>query len=465
MGDMQATDGETMTIELAQRPSRPLGILLGFNQLDLGGSQLNALDLAMEMVRRGHRVIGYGTYDDEPGPLARLAQTRGLPLILCRKRTTGRASARNAARLRAIARSERIDVVHAYEFPVVFDCYYGPHLVDGVPMIVTIYSMAVPTWLPRTIPLVVGTQELADGAAPFRRASTTLIEPPVDTDADHAPAVDGQAWRAEHGLKADELALVIVSRLAWDMKAEGIERAIRAVAHLADPRVRLVIVGTGEAADHLRAVAGEANTALGYQAVRLPGAMADPRPAYAGADVVLGMGHSALRALSFGKPLVVLGENGFSLPFGSETLSHFLAQGFYGLGAVDPHPSALAEQIRPFLDSPALRAERGPFGRRLVVDRYSLRAAGNLLEGVYRHAVEERPSGRARSCEAGWMTAYRLGAQLAPPGAKDRLRTAVRSIVRPPQSGLNEAGDDGQPPTVQPPTVPVAAAPASCGRA
>ena len=39
----------------------------------------------------------------------------------------------------------------------------------------------------------------------------------------------------------------------------------------------------------------------------LAGEMLDPRPAYAAADVVLGMGGSALRGMAFGKPLVVQG--------------------------------------------------------------------------------------------------------------------------------------------------------------
>ena len=434
-----------------QTRTRPLGILVCLNQLDLGGSQLNALDFALEMVKRGHRVVGYATHDGEPGPLAQLAADRGLPLVLTPKRTTGRASLSNVGRLLRLARQERIDVIHAYEFPVVFDCYYGPHLLHGVPLVVTVYSMSVPTWLPRTIPLAVGTQELAGGAAPFRRAPTILIEPPVDTEADSARAVDGAAWRAKHQLGVDDLALVIVSRLAWDMKAAGIECAIRAVGHLNDRHVRLVIVGTGEAGTHLRQVAGRVNAALGYEAVRLPGALADPRPAYAGADVVLGMGHSALRALSFGKPLLVLGEEGFSLPFAPETVSHFLAHGFYGRGTVSPQPALLAAQIRSLVDAPRLRRELGPYGRQLVVDRYSLCASGDVLEGVYTEAVARRVPMGVRAPEALWMTAYRLGAQLTPPGAKDRLRTTVRSIVRPPKSPPRRAGAESSSATIDQP--------------
>ena len=49
----------------------------------------------------------------------------------------------------------------------------------------------------------------------------------------------------------------------------------------------------------------------GRQVVLLTGEIADPRPAYAAADVVVGQGGSALRGMAFGKPLVVVGEGRF----------------------------------------------------------------------------------------------------------------------------------------------------------
>jgi hypothetical protein len=145
------------------------------------------------------------------------------------------------------------------------------------------------------------------------------------------------------------------------------------------------------------------------------------------------MGHSALRALSFGKSLVVLGEDGFSLPFAPDTARYFLEAGFYGRGPGDRDPRALAEQIRPLLDDPRLRAGRGAYGRDLVVERFSLRAATDHLERLYRDAVATPvPVGR-RLSEAAWMSCYRLGAQLIPDGAKDPLRSTVHALVRRPR--------------------------------
>ena len=62
-------------------------LLVGLHQLGLGGSQLNALDLAREMAHRGHQVGLLGVHDgSEPGPLAQRGRELGLPVWTVRHR-------------------------------------------------------------------------------------------------------------------------------------------------------------------------------------------------------------------------------------------------------------------------------------------------------------------------------------------------------------------------------------------
>jgi glycosyltransferase involved in cell wall biosynthesis len=401
----------------------PLRILVYFNHLELGGSQLNGLDLAAAMVERGHHVVGYAIYDGEPGPLADLAVARGVPLILD-DRPGLVSTAAKSRRLVRLARQHRIDLIHALEPSAGLECFYGPHVVAGVPLVITVYTMEVPVWMPRIVPLILGTADMVQGVAPYRTSSTVLVEPPVDTDADcFGPLASAAAeWRTSQDIKPADIAVIIVSRLASYMKAEGIERAIRAIGLLDDDRLRLVVIGTGEASEHLGRVARAVNSELGYEAVRLSGPLLDPRPAYAGADIVLGMGGSALRAMSFEKPLVVLGVNGFSRSFTPETMDYFLAAGFFGHGEGDLDPGPLAAQISPLASDPELRGSLGTFGRQLVVDRFSLRAATDRVEGIYRLAVAESSPMPRRVFEAAWIKAYQGAAKVLPRGLKRRLR-------------------------------------------
>ncbi len=123
---------------------------------------------------------------------------------------------------------------------------------------------------------------------------------------------------------------------------------------------------------------------------RSASALADPRPAYAAADIVLGMGHSGLRGMAFAKPVVVVGERGFSLPVTAETADHFFHHGVYGVGDGDDVAPRLAGQLRVLLADRELRESLGEFGRRTVLSRYGLDPAADRLEEIYRGALRRR---------------------------------------------------------------------------
>lgn len=347
--------------------------------MTVGGSQLNAIELAGAVRDRGHEVTVFAA---EPGPLGETVAQLGLPLVLA-PRHKKRPSIPIARALRDLCARERIDIVHGYEWPPCLEGFYGPLLCDGVTVGCTVMSMSVAPFIPASVPLIVGTEQIAAAARPNRRGPVRVIEPPVDTVSNH-PGIDPSGFRAQYRLD-DRPTVVLVSRLAADLKLEGLERTMRAVELLAaDTGVRLVVVGDGPARAHLEAVAREVNAATGADTVTLTGELADPRPAYAAGDVLLGMGGSALRAMAFAKPLVVLGELGFALALTPETVETFLWQGFYGLGDGDRRPDALAALLRPLLLDPDRRAEMGAFARTFVEERFSLVAAGARQEQLYR---------------------------------------------------------------------------------
>jgi phosphatidylinositol alpha-mannosyltransferase len=99
------------------------------------------------------------------------------------------------------------------------------------------------------------------------------------------------------------------------------------------------------------------------------------------------MGGSALRAMAFAKPVVVLGEDGFAAILGPHTVEQFLWQGFYGLGDGDTDPRELARLIDDLLSDPARRHQLGEYARQLVVTRFDVRAEAERLEEIYAHAL------------------------------------------------------------------------------
>lgn len=415
-------------------------VLVALHHLELGGSQLNGLDLAVAMRERGHDVAMLGVHPGAtPGPVADLIRQADFPLELVQAGPVPRplvpfrpAVARRIGRL---VRERGIELVHTYEYPLTLDAFYGAHLRTGVGLACTIYGMDVPRWLPRHAAMIVGTHDLAELAGSFRDRPATLIEPPVNTATDDPAVVDAAAFRAEHGLAPEDIVVGVVSRLEPDMKEEGIVRAIGATALLAPEhagagQLRFLVVGDGPSRARVEDAAAAANAQLGYDAVRLTGAIRDPRPAYGALDVALGMGGSALRALAFAKPLVVLGIRGYARPFTEATAPEFFRAGFYGVGAGPSEPEALAEDLRPLVGAtPEERARLGAFGRQVVLDRFSLDAAAGQLEAVYAEALAYRP-GRARIvADAARTAAYRAGSELISERTKARIRPLLRRPV------------------------------------
>jgi glycosyltransferase involved in cell wall biosynthesis len=357
-------------------------LLIAPHDLGIGGSQINAIDLAAGAAEAGHDVVVYG----KEGPLVEYVESRGLEFVAAR-RLRYRPAPSRIAQLASLARRRRLDLIHAYEWPPCLDAYYGAHLGGGVPLLCTVLSMSVSPYVPPSIPLMMGTEALADEARQGHRAPVWTLEPPIDTVAD-SPSIDGAEIRRRHGIDDDELLAVTVSRLALELKLDALVEAIDAVDALAgELPLTLLVVGDGPAGPSLRARAEHVNRRLGREAVKFAGALADPRPAYAAADLVLGMGSSALRAMAIEKPVIVQGERGFSMVFGPRTYDHFIRHGFWGLGDGHPNTHRLAEQMRDLLCDAERRAELGRYGRETVAARFSLERGTRFQLGVYEVAA------------------------------------------------------------------------------
>jgi glycosyltransferase involved in cell wall biosynthesis len=363
-------------------------ILVYPHTMELGGSQLNAIQLAAAVRDCGHDVIVMS----EPGPLTarvRASKLEHVEVPVHRRRP----SPRVMGSLARLVQDRRIDVVHGYEWPPILEAFYGLGSRRGVAVVGTIMSMSVAPFVPRTVPLIVGTERIREAALAAGHRRVTLLEPPVDAEADH-PSVEGEEFRARYGIGASEVVAMMVCRLVPDLKLEGLLAACDAAGELARAGypLRLVIVGDGPARSTVAERAAQTNATVGRPAVMLTGALDDPRPAYAGADITIGQGGSALRGMAFAKPLIVVGERGFSELLTPKTAPTFLRQGWYGLGpgSLGYGSDGLRAALQRLVEAPELRQTLGSFARQLVLDRFSLRQAGQRQEAEYLAAIEQR---------------------------------------------------------------------------
>ncbi len=356
------------------------------HDLNMGGSQTNAIELAAAVTALGHECIVYG----RRGSLCARIDELGLEFIEAPE-PGRRPSLRIARDLRRLIRERDIDIVHGYEWPPGLEAAAAVQGTADAAAVCTVMSMAVAPFLPRSVPLVVGTQQICALEQERGRSRVHLIEPPVDLDHNGTVAeADVARFRADWGLGGLPV-VAVVSRLVPELKAEGILAAIAAVEALdATTPFQLLIVGDGRARAAMEAAADPVNGRLGRAAIVFTGELADPRAAYASADVMLGMGGSALRSLAFAKPLVVQGERGYFRTLTEDSADEFRWQGWYGVGESPEDGTArLSDALAPLLADARRRADLGAFGRRLV-EEFSLQRAAERQLAIYRDTSATR---------------------------------------------------------------------------
>lgn len=388
------------------------------HELGIGGSQLNAIELAAAVRDLGHEVVVFG----RPGALNARLDELGVEFVPAPP-PGKRPSPPTARALVELATQRGIDVIHGYEWPPTLDAVLATRMGAASAVVSTVMSMSVPPFIPRSVPLVVGTEEIGAAERDAGRVRTDVLEPPVDLAFnDVAAPVDVEDFAQRHGLRDGRINIVSVARFARELKLEGTLTAIDVIGELsAAAPVRLVLVGDGPARDEVEARAAAVNRRFGEGTVVLTGQIDDPRPAYATADIALGMGGSALRALAYAAPLVVQGERGFWKALTPQTVDDFLWTGWYGIGEGAEHGAdALRREIQPLIDDAATRHSRGDYGLQLVRERFSLTRAAEIQLEIYRAAVE-RPARAAAVSELAALGRY------SGYYARKRLRRALGS--------------------------------------
>jgi len=360
-------------------------VLVLLNSLELGGTQINAVDFSVALREHGVQswLVGErASLTPEPNLLT-YAAAQGVTIELYDALPGMRA---HAAQLSSMARRLQVDLIHVYGmWSLARQVFWGPSRFGGVPWAQTVYEMSVAPIVLRHMPLIVGTGYLVDELVD-RPGPTILISPPVDMTRDSPTSADAGAFRRENNL-GDGLLLGIVSRLDSNMKATSIEVAIDAMRLLAAEDVTLFVVGAGDGAQRLSDRARDVNAAVGRDAVRMLGARVDPRPAYAAADIMLGMGGSAARSLAFGRPLIVQGEAGWSKLFEPASAESLARSSYWSPDVVSDPVGDLVRAIRELMSNAHRRAELGEFGREFATQRFGLEAMTARLATFYREAV------------------------------------------------------------------------------
>ena len=176
----------------------------------------------------------------------------------------------------------------------------------------------------------------------------------------------------------DPLRVICVARLSAEKAHADLIEAVRLVA---DPRLRLDVLGTGPLLDPLRAQAGA------VPGVTVHGFVEDASPWFREADLF------ALASIRESLSIGVLEAMAHGLPvLTTDVGAHPAVVGESGAGRVVPagSPPALAAALRGALDDPEAFAAMGRRGRDAVVSRHSMDHFASRTAAIYAEVLEGR---------------------------------------------------------------------------
>jgi len=194
-------------------------------------------------------------------------------------------------------------------------------------------------------------------------------------------------FRAAIGARPDQTVITMVGRLT---AIKNHPLAFAALAGLGRPDVLLVLVGGGEEAERLRALA----RSLGIERqVRFAGWWHDLEAVYYGSDIVAlssdneGTPVCLIEALACGRAVVATDVGG---------VADVLEEGRRGLLVPPGRVDAFAEALRRLLD-PAERARYEAADAAAVVERYGITRLVADVEALYDELLTQHPSRRKSS--------------------------------------------------------------------
>ena len=243
--------------------------------------------------------------------------------------------------------------------------------------------------------------------------------PPVDVQANAPGAVDPQPFRDKHGLSNDETVFVTCSTphgLDESGKpATDDSRGGRAQEPEAAVRDRWRWTGA-RAVRGLFGAKGQHRRRPRSRDVHWTGET-DPRPGYAGADIIVGQGGSALRGMAFGKPVLVVAERNYAELFNHDTRDDFYYRGIYGLGDGSQDNRPLVARMELLAKYPDLAVALHSLGREFVVQNFGLEAVTWHLNKYLNEAVSTSLTPYRRAIGIMRTAAILVGRRVADTGA------------------------------------------------
>jgi glycosyltransferase involved in cell wall biosynthesis len=354
-----------------------------------GGAEILMLDLAVELRRRGHRVVPVGP-PKKVGWLGERFRERGFELLMLGNRRP--LDLQCLWRLRDSLKGNGVDVVHSHEFSM---CVYGSAAAGllGIPHVTTMHgNQEMTRALRRRVALRWAFRRSAARVAVSHATRQSLADElgvapaSIDVVLNGVPVVrgEGQGVRSEFAIQPGELLLLALGTV---VPRKGHMVLLRALHRLAEglPALpwKLIIGGrlSGDEPAKLRGYIEEAG--LGHR-VHLAGQRPDVANLLAAADIFVmpslweGLPLAVLEAMLAAKPIVASATSG---------IPEAITDGVEGLLVPPGDEAALAAALARVMGEPSLRTALSQQALERARREFTIESMADRYERIYRLAL------------------------------------------------------------------------------
>lgn len=342
----------------------------------VGGAERVALDLAVEQVRMGYRVMVVSLSPDDEGPLGSEFRAAGVAVHTVPKRPG--IDITLPPRVARLFRRENVDVVHTHNaLPLIYAAvagrvvravvihtkhgqgHMGSH---GQKLLRKLAASCVHWYVAVSEQTAQQARAQRDWLIPRRMS---VIRNGIALDRFHPDPDARRQVRRELGISDDAWVVGTVGRFDWNKNQVGLVRSMAPLIDGVDDGAHLVMVGAGPSMDDVQAAIA---TLKRPERVHVLGQRTDTERLMAAFDVF------AMSSLSEGLPLVIPEAMACGLPVVATSVGGIpgaVASGETGYLVPAGDDDALRARLRDLMDDPEQARALGRAGRQLALREYS----------------------------------------------------------------------------------------------
>lgn len=364
----------------------------------MGGHTISATSVARTMKRRGHTVFFAGGR----GTLTELIETDmpffeiPIPLYHGSRETNFTWKSFPAfLSLKKVVENLDLDIIHAFDERA----YILSHMVGFItdkPVTCTLCGGLSPHYnIPFSNKIIVFSEEQKNKMLFEYGWQEDLIEI-IRTRLDIHPIINGLTEPLNvlipgYILNTHTPILMMISRFA---KKDSMIRVLESIKILLNKGLHFYMIfigGEGDRFEEFRDRCKAINDTFDCDYLILTGQVLNAYRLLAHADVVLGIGRSAFEGMAYGKPTLIVGDNGFAGLVQETTLTELGYYNFSGRNQRTPcPPEILAKEIEILLLDGKKREKSGEGGKKFVMDEINVEAGAERIEKVYEQCISGR---------------------------------------------------------------------------